>query len=181
MWVNLPKKYKMCEPRYQDIFSKDIPTKSVNGVTVQVIAGESMGISSPTQTYTPVNYLEFKLEKNASFTQQVPNGWATFIFILEGNGVFGEKQPVEAKAENTVIWSDMGDTVSFKNEKNDLLRLLLISGQPLKEPVIHGGAFVMNTQQEIEQAHQDFYNFANGFERARTWKSDILKQRMSAK
>jgi quercetin 2,3-dioxygenase len=168
----------MCEPRYQDIIAKNIPTKSVNGVTVQVIAGESMGLSAPTQTYTPMHYLEFKLEKNASFTQQVPAGWTTFIFVLDGMGVFGEKRPVEAKAENALILSDDGDSIQFKNENSDLLRLLLISGQPIKEPIVHGGAFVMNTQQEIEQAHHDLHNFQNGFERARTWKSEELKKRL---
>ena len=54
----------------------------MDGVTVGVISGESMGLTSPTQTYTPIHYLEFKLEKNASFTQEVPKGWSTFIFIL---------------------------------------------------------------------------------------------------
>ena len=169
LWINLAKKHKMVEPRYKDLLSINIPSKSVNGVTVKVMSGESMGLKVPSYTYTPIYYLDFRLETNATFTQPLPIDWNAFILVLDGTAVIGNKL-VEADTHNTALLTK-GDSVSFRNEKKQLLRLVLVAGEPINEPVVMNGPFVMNTEAEIKQAYKDLEMFKNGFENARTWRS----------
>ncbi len=73
-------------------------------------------------------YLDFKLEKNSQFTQPIPSGWNAFIYVLNGQGVFGTKKLIEVTAHNTIVLTK-GDSVSFQNNKSELLHLILISGR----------------------------------------------------
>ena len=179
LWVNLKKQDKMVEPAYQEHLSTDIPTKREDGVSVKVIAGESMGIKSQVRTRTPTYYLDFKLdewceEKKAtqkSFKQKIPIGWTTFAYILEGNLVFGSGQET-ISAHNTVVFSSDEDTLMFRNGSKQPAHFVLIAGQPINEPVSQYGPFVMNSEEELQQAMKDFKNCQNGFESAREWKSD---------
>ena len=117
-------------------------------------------------------YLDFKLEPNSSFTQAVPSDWNGFIFILDGEGVFGvDNNEVKGIAHHTLILSQ-GDSVNFANRSKSDLRFVLIAGKPLNEPIVQHGPFVMNTDEEIQQAINDFRNGKNGFENARNWTSD---------
>lgn len=103
LWVNLKKEYKMVEPRYQELVSKDIPVVSKDGVTVKIISGESMGVKSPVKTYTPTMYLDFKLEPNATFSQPTPNHYNTFLYTLEGDLFVGEDTS-PTPAHHTVVF-----------------------------------------------------------------------------
>lgn len=179
LWVNLAKEYKMIEPSYQELKDSEIPKKSENGVHVKVIAGESMGIKSPIYTRTPTMYLDFKLEKGSSFTQQVPNDWNALIFVLNGCGIFGSAiKPEKAKAHHTLIFS-LGDSIFFKNEESELLHFVLIAGKPINEPVVQHGPFVMNSEEEINQTFKDYRQGKNGFEKAPTWRSEGIERSMA--
>lgn len=107
----------------------------------------------------------------------MPTDWNAFIFVLEGVGRFGSlKMTTESGAHHTLVLTK-GESVYFKNEKNDPLRFVLIAGQPLNEPIVQHGPFVMNTEKEIHEAFED-YNFGkNGFEKAVGWKSQSGNKR----
>lgn len=168
LWVNLKKEFKMVEPSYQELQSEDIPKAQENGVQVKVIAGEAMNIKSPVRTRTPTYYLDFELDAGSSHTQQVPEGWTTFIYTLEGEISFSS---TTIQAHHTVVFSKQGDSLQFTNDKSQKARFVLISGEPINEPIVQHGPFVMNTQKEIAQAIRDYQEGTNGFEKAHDWKS----------
>jgi redox-sensitive bicupin YhaK (pirin superfamily) len=177
LWVNLSKQYKMVEPHYQDLKDNQIPRASQNGVHVKVIAGTSMNITSPVYTRTPMMYLDFKVDRGGSYSQEIPRHWNGFIYILEGSGTFGPtNNPTKASKRQTVLLTkEDEDFITFRNDDLEQLHFVLIAGQPLNEPVVQHGPFVMNTQAEIEQTFQDYQLGRNGFESARNWRSDYIK------
>ena len=162
------------EPNYQELEGKDVPKASKDGVSVSVIAGESLGIKSPVYTRTPTMYLDFKLESGAILHQAIPEGWNAFAYVLEGESTFGSLEAAPIGAHHT-IQLGMGDGVSVWNNSKGLCRFVLIGGQPLEEPVVQYGPFVMNTKEEIIQALQDYQKGKNGFERAKGWHSDPIE------
>ncbi|PQM36459.1 pirin-like protein [Prunus yedoensis var. nudiflora] len=89
LWINLSRKDKMIEPRYQELLSKDIRKAEKDGVEVRVIAGETMGVSSPVFTRTPALFFDFTLKPKAQLHQSIPETWSSFVYIIEGEGVFG--------------------------------------------------------------------------------------------
>ncbi|KAJ7567035.1 hypothetical protein O6H91_02G129100 [Diphasiastrum complanatum] len=171
LWVNLSSKDKLIEPNYQELEDKDIPKVECNGVRVSVIAGESLGIKSPVYTRTPTMYLDIVLQPGAVLHQPIPEGWNAFAYILEGEATFGTVDSPTISAHHTVQLSP-GDGVSIWNKPGSASRVVLIGGQPLNEPVVQYGPFVMNTWDEIKQAVHDFQHARNGFEKAGSWHSD---------
>ncbi|GLT61641.1 hypothetical protein SLA2020_343330 [Shorea laevis] len=170
LWINLSSKHKMIEPRYQEILSKDIAEATEGGIKVRVIAGEALGIKSPIYTRTPTMYLDFTLKSGAHLQQPIPVSWNAFVYVLEGEGVFGssKSQPVTA---HHILLLGSGNGLEAWNKSSKLLRFILVGGEPLGEPLVQFGPFVMNTQEEIDQTVDDFENFTNGFEKARHWRS----------
>ena len=169
LWVNLKSEDKMVEPEYQELVSNDIPIVEKNGVKVKVIAGKSFGVISEVRTRTPTYYLDFELAKNSEETvQEVPEGWTTFVYILEGEVNFSGET---VKAHHTAVFGG-GDCIKFSNADTRSSRFIMISGEPIGEPIVQHGPFVMNTEEEIEQAITDYQRGQNGFEKVRTWKSD---------
>ena len=161
LWVNLPKKDKMIKPRYQDVDSSKIPIaySNDNNIRVKIIAGESMGQNAVIDTKTPIMYLHFTLEPGSSVTQKVPKDYNSFVYVIGGEGLFGdEKKP--AKKEQAVFFKTDGDEIFFSNSSDakDPLDVLLLGGVPLGEPVARYGPFVMNTQEELDQAAEDYRN-----------------------
>lgn len=171
LWVNLSSKDKMIEPNYQELEDKDVPKVQRDGISVSVIAGEAMGIKSPVYTRTPTMYLDFQLEPGAVLHQAIPEGWNAFAYILEGESSFGSPDVPAIGAHHTVQLG-MGDGVSVWNKSKGLCRFVLIGGEPLNEPVVQYGPFVMNTKEQVMQAIQDYQKGRNGFERASGWQSD---------
>ena len=164
LWVNLPKKNKMMKPRYQEIPNSKIPTRTTkNGnVSVKVIAGESLGEKAVIDTITPIMYLHFKLEPDSKIVQQVPEEYHVFAYVIKGKGIFEQNDNGNKIIErgNLVIFDKVGKEVYLQTVKDskDPLELLLIGGIPIKEPIARYGPFVMNTQQEIFQAIEDYRN-----------------------
>ncbi|KAI6652091.1 Pirin-like isoform X2 [Oopsacas minuta] len=173
LWVNLPAKYKMCDPRYQELKSKDIPKVEKDGVMVAVIAGKAMGIESKVYTTTPIYYLDFKLQPGASHFQEIGKTWNAFIYILDGKGLFGNVGgSKECSAHYTLLFNQKGDGIRFENNGSEVLHFVLVAGQPIGESVAQAGPFVMNTNDELRQAMLDFRMCTNGFEDANGWKSE---------
>jgi redox-sensitive bicupin YhaK (pirin superfamily) len=154
LWVNLPAKDKMTAPRYQDISSERIPVvHPVDGVTVKVIAGELAGATGPVEgIVTAPIYLDIALEPGAQIDIPLPEGHHAFAYVFDGSDaqVAGEKL---ARSELAVLSS--GDSVRIAG-RDASARVLLVAGQPLKEPVARYGPFVMNTPEQIHEAIADF-------------------------
>ena len=157
LWVNLPRKYKMVKPRYQNMHAKDMPVREENGALIRVYSGSSGDIISNTLNYAPVTFVEIVLEKGSSVIQDLPGTYNGYIYVLEGSGKFGENK-VEAKKGQAMWLSSTDEEIrsSIHISANENLRILLFAGEPIKEPVVAYGPFVMNTEEEIRQAYQDY-------------------------
>jgi redox-sensitive bicupin YhaK (pirin superfamily) len=157
LWVNLPRKNKMVKPRYQNMHASDMPVRQENGALVRVYSGSSGDVVSNTLNYTPITFVEMTLEKGASIIQDLPGSYNGFIYVLEGSGTFGENK-VEVK-KGQAMWLGSADEASrsgIQVSANEKLRLVLFAGEPLREPVVARGPFVMNTEEEIRQAYRDY-------------------------
>ncbi|XP_048333913.2 pirin-like protein [Ziziphus jujuba] len=170
LWINLSSKDKMIEPRYQELLSEDISRAEEDGVEVRVIAGESMGVRSPVYTRTPTMYLDFTVQPRRQVHQSIPESWNSFVYIIEGEGVFGTPNSSPVSAHHILVLGP-GDGLCAWNKSSKPLRFVLIAGQPLNEPVVQHGPFVMNTQAEIDRAIEDYHYCKNGFEMAKYWRS----------
>jgi len=174
LWVNLAKKDKMIAPAYQELLSKDIPVAEQNGVKVRIIAGESMGVRSKVYTRTPTMYLDFEMNPESSLSQVVPAGWNAFVYILSGSAKFGPVGSQHAgEPHSTLVLSTDANSLDMQNDGPEKCHFVLIGGQPLNEPVVQQGPFVMNTQEEIKQAFDDYRKGKNGFEKAEGWHSSV--------
>ncbi|KAG0013400.1 hypothetical protein BGZ81_001047, partial [Podila clonocystis] len=175
LWINLPKEHKMCEPQYQELLDGEIKRATPqDGVVVKVIAGESHGVKSQVYTRTPTMYLDYKMEKNKTVEQSIPASYTGFIYMLKGTAYIGDKE-FEGKAHHTLTFSEDGtDTIKITT-KDENAHFVVIAGEPLKEPIVQHGPFVMNTQKEIYETFIDYQYGQNGFERARNWQSSIAQ------
>ncbi|KAG2726170.1 hypothetical protein I3843_01G097900 [Carya illinoinensis] len=170
LWINLSSRDKMIEPSYQELLSDEIVRAEEDGVEVRVIAGESMGVRSPVHTRTPTIFLDFTLKPRAQVHQSIPASWNSFVYVIEGEGVFGSSNSAAVAAHHVLVLGP-GDGLSAWNRSSKRLRFVLIGGQPLDEPVAQYGPFVMNTQAEINKTIEDYQYCKNGFELARSWRS----------
>jgi len=172
LWINLPREHKMCEPHYQQLRDEEIPRAvPQEGVTIKVIAGESHGISTGrVYTRTPTMFLDFKMEKNRMVVQSIPASYTGFIYVLKGTVYIGDHE-YEGKAQHTLTLSEDGaETIKLQTKDEDT-HFVVIAGQPLREPIVQHGPFVMNTKEEIYKTFIDYQYGQNGFERARSWRS----------
>ncbi|XP_072672739.1 pirin isoform X3 [Canis lupus baileyi] len=130
-------------------------------------------LQSKIYTRTPTLYLDFKLDQGAKHSQPIPKGWTSFIYTISGNVYIGpDDAQQKIEPHHTAVLGE-GDSVQVENKDPERSHFVLIAGEPLREPVVQHGPFVMNTNEEISQAILDFRNAKNGFERAKTWKSKI--------
>ncbi|KAF4093275.1 hypothetical protein AMELA_G00000250 [Ameiurus melas] len=173
LWVNLRKADKMVEPQYQELKNSQVPKPSKDGVTVAVISGEALGVKSKIYTRTPTVYLDFRLSEGAKHVQPIPLGWTAFIYTLSGTVHTGpEEAQKEVEPHHTAVFED-GDCIRVENKAAEVAHFVLIAGEPIKEPVVQHGPFVMNSEEEIEQTITDYRTCTNGFERAKRWQSKI--------
>ncbi|KAL0362891.1 UNVERIFIED_CONTAM: Pirin-like protein [Sesamum calycinum] len=155
---------------YQELSSRDIAEASKDGVRVRVIAGEALGIKSPIYTRTPTCWTSLS-SPGSQIRQPIPESWNAFVYVLEGDGIFGTARSSAVSAHHLVLLGS-GDGVEAWNRSSKPLRFILVGGEPLGEPVVQYGPFVMNSQEQIDQTIEDYENCANGFEKARHWKSE---------
>lgn len=154
LWVNLPARDKMCAPRYQDIPADAVPLITpAPGVQVRVLAGALGDIEGPVRAVaTAPVYLDITLQPSTQFSVPLPREHAAFAYVFEGETAIGDATAVQ-RGQLAVL--DSGDSVTLTAGKSGA-RMILVAGQPLREPVAKYGPFVMNTQREIVQAVEDF-------------------------
>jgi len=155
LWVNLPAKDKMTAPRYQDIAPERIPDVALKDASVRVIAGSFAAARGPVQDVaTEPVYLDLRLRAGASVDVPLPAGHNAFVYVYEGQARVGDG------ASRDLVRGDLGLLGAGSGVRigatDSPARLILVAGRPLNEPVAKYGPFVMNTQQQIAQALEDF-------------------------
>jgi len=159
LWANLPASHKMMNPRYRDIKSSQIPETSLNDnkVNIKIISGEINGIRGPVQDIiTDPEYLDVKISPQSELIHYIKEGYNAIAYIIEGEGYFDEDKKELVTKETLVIYRD-GDMVKISTEDSGV-RFLLISGKPLKESVAWRGPIVMNSDEELRVAFQEYQN-----------------------
>jgi len=154
LWVNLPARDKMAAPRYQSILNREIPAVSLPGAqgTVRVIAGEFAGAKGPAKTFTPIHVWDLRLESDQRVDIPVPDGWTTMLAVLKGTVRVNGSEPIGAAEVG--LFDRAGSRIGIDGGKG--VTGLLLSGEPIDEPIVGSGPFVMNTPQEIRQAIADY-------------------------
>jgi quercetin 2,3-dioxygenase len=162
LWVNLPAKHKMTAPGYQPILSQSIPRIELSNSrgSIRVIAGEHEGHMGPAKTFTPMNVLDIRLKKGEELVLPVADGWNTSVVVLRGALEGGVDSGVVAKDAKMLMFSQEGEDIKIKALEDSVA--LMLSGEPIDEPIVGHGPFVMNTRQEIDQAISDFNRGAFG-------------------
>ncbi|EAP9886321.1 pirin family protein [Salmonella enterica] len=154
LWVNLPMKDKMTTPAYQSITQDIIPTVTLpdDAGTMRVIAGRYEEAKGPADTFSPLNVWDMRLLRDRQLMLSQPEGWSTALVVLKGNITLNGTTPVNEA--QLVVLSQQGKTLHFETSSD--ASVLLLSGEPLNEPIVGYGPFVMNTKQEIAEAVHDF-------------------------
>ncbi len=151
LWVNLPASDKMAKPGYQAITSADIPTVGLEGGKARIIAGDLEGVRGPARTFTPVNLWDVRLDADTEVSLPLPAGHNAMIAVLSGHVTIGETGVGEAEIAR---FSTEGEGVTLRSVGDSML--LVMTGEPIDEPVFGYGPFVMNSEAEIRQAVDDF-------------------------
>jgi quercetin 2,3-dioxygenase len=161
LWVNLPAAEKWVDPRYQDLEAGDslLLTSADGGALVRVIAGEVDGHRGPGSTHTPITLVHATVQPGAALALPWPSGHNALVYALAGSGVIGpDGQPIHS---GQLAVHGAGDHLSIRADqvqesRHPALELLVLGGQPIREPVAAHGPFVMNTRAELVQAFEDY-------------------------
>ena len=175
LWANLPASHKMMDPRYRDVKSSQIPEVALaKGVKVRIICGQVNGVKGPAQDIvTDPEYLDVTVPSQSAFKYPTRKGHTVFAYVIDGQGYFDEgrnsyayeveganyfdfKRECLIAPENLIIYGD-GDEVLISTAREQL-RFLFVSGKPIKEPVAWYGPIVMNTQEELKVAFEEYQN-----------------------
>ena len=152
LWLNLPKKLKMIDPSYNDIPSQNIPEVNIDGGKVRIISGTYKGIEGPGLPHTGVSYFDVILNPSKGIEISLDNFWNTFIYVYSGEAII--ENEIIQKGQLAVL-SEKG-LLKFTSNKKSILKCIVISGEPLNEPIARGGPFVMNTKEEVLKAFNDY-------------------------
>jgi len=154
LWVNLPKAQKMSRPKYQTLLNEQIPVVQLgSGSYARVIAGELDGVTGPAQTFTPVNVFDVRLKAGSRAKLSLPERHNAGVVLLKGDVVLNLTEPLDGEAKIALLSSE-GEGVTISAKQDSIL--LVLSGEPINEPVASYGPFVMNSRAEIMQAVEDY-------------------------
>lgn len=160
LWVNLPAKDKMCEPRYQDIAPSAVPViNTTTNATIRVLAGVVGDVTGPViGVVTNPTYLDVTVQPSGHYTHSLPFDHTAFVYVFDGEGSFGPAENQTVVPINTLAVFKHGDKIEAKCATGSpkSVRFLLVAAHPLKEPMARRGPFVMNTREEIIQAFTDY-------------------------
>ncbi len=159
LWANLPSSHKMMDPRYRGITKDQIPEVELNGgdVKIKIICGEVQGIKGPVQDIvTEPKYLDVTIKPNSEFRHSIPRGHNAFAYVVGGKGYFDDEKKQLISNENLVIYRE-GDEILISTAE-EKVRFLLVSGKPIREPVAWRGPIVMNTEEELRIAFEEYRN-----------------------
>ena len=154
LWVNLPAKDKVSPPKYQSVSKETIKSHALEdglGI-VEVIAGNYKDVEGSASTFTPIAMYNLKAQKGAHASFNIPASYNTFILVVEGNVIVNGSD--EIKVNHMALLANEGEEFTL-DVKEDAV-VFIAGGEPINEPIVHYGPFVMNTEQEIEDAIQDF-------------------------
>ncbi|HOS82599.1 MAG TPA: pirin family protein [Methanolinea sp.] len=159
LWVNLPRKNKMMDPRYQELGVEEIPRVTPNdGVSIIIISGNAAGISGPVRDIiAEPEFFDISLGPDIEFSQAVRPGYMAAAYIIGGTGTFDRHQNKEVENRTMLLFGDSGTSVDV-HAGDGGVRFLYFSGKPLREPIAWGGPIVMNTQDELRQAFAEYRN-----------------------
>jgi redox-sensitive bicupin YhaK (pirin superfamily) len=154
LWVNLPAKDKRAAPGYQGILSSQIPVVSLpdRQGSVRVIAGEFAGKKGPARTFTPIHVWDLRLASDQRIDLALPDGWTTALVVLRGALHVNGSEPIGAAEVG--LFDRAGTSICIDSAKD--ATALLLSGEPIDEPIVGSGPFVMNSTREIRQAMADY-------------------------
>lgn len=154
LWVNLPAKDKMSEPGYQEILSHNIPVVDLpdGGGRMRLIAGDYSGTRGAARTFTPLNLWDMRVAAGAKVSLPIPEGHNAMLLVLMGGVTVDNGETVGER--HIVHFTSKGDAIAFNADQESAL--LLMTGEPINEPVVGRGPFVMNTQDEIRVAMNDY-------------------------
>lgn len=154
LWVNLPKKDKNTDPKYQAVTRENIERVELpeNAGTIEVIAGEYNGVKGTASTFTPIHMMNAKLKKGGKAEFTFPENYTTTLLIIEGNVIVNGKD--EIPTDHLALMSRNGE--KFEIEASEDAVILVLSGEPINEPIAAQGPFVMNTREELIEAFQEF-------------------------
>ena len=161
LWVNLPSKDKMINPRYQDITPGAVVLRASGdaGALVRVIAGDVAGTHGPGATHTPISMVHATVAPGASLELPWEPTYNALVYALAGRGTVGEEATPIHEGQLAVLGGGGHLVVSASpraDGRSDALELLILGGEPIREPVATYGPFVMNTREELAQAYEDF-------------------------
>ncbi|AKP49561.1 pirin family protein [Cyclobacterium amurskyense] len=161
LWVNLPQKDKMSEPKYQAIKKEDINQHKLKNDAghIEVIAGEYNETKGIASTFTPLHVLNVKLNESGKAVFTFPSNYNTALLVLEGSIVINGNEKIQT--DHLALMANDGETFEVEADKEALL--LLLSGLPIDEPIVSHGPFVMNTKKELLEAFDDFNNGKFGY------------------
>ncbi len=157
LWANLPSSHKMMDPRYRDVIKEQIPEVRINNgkIIVKIICGTVNGVKGPVQDIvTEPEYLDVTVNPNTEFERTIKKEHNVFAYVIDGEGFFDLNRNNLIKRENLVLYRE-GDSIHIST-KNEKVRFLLISGKPIREPVAWYGPIVMNTDEEIKIAFEEY-------------------------
>lgn len=161
LWVNLPSKFKTTPPKYQGIENNAMSKYQIdngNGV-VELIAGSYKGLNGSASTFSPVNLFNTLLNKGVSADFSFPENYNTGLLVIEGEVKINDSEIV---SENYfVLFRHDGETIKIESLKKS--KVLILSGEPINEPIASGGPFLMNTNEEIQEAFDDYYSGKFGY------------------
>lgn len=153
LWVNLPAKDKMTAPKYQAIMHSQMGVYELpdNKGVVEVVAGEFEGVKGPAFTFTPMHMYNLRLNQGAKIKLTFPQHYNTGILVLEGSVRVNDSEV--APTDNFILFRNEGTDIMLEASEDALL--LALSGEPINEPIVPYGPFLMNTKEEIVQAYND--------------------------
>lgn len=154
IWVNLPAKYKMSAPKYQSLTDENIGVFKIDsrGSITRVIAGDFKGVKGPAKTFTPVEMYDIRLQKDAEVSFELPEVYNSMLLVSKGKIKINHEK--EAAFKDFVLFGHVGDTIQLNAIEDSFI--LILSGEPISEPIASYGPFVMNTKQEIVDAIDDY-------------------------
>lgn len=155
LWVNLPKKDKMGTPKYQGLLNSKLGKYQLpdNGGIVDVIAGEFKGVKGAASTFTPMHMYNLKMNRGTSTSFELPSNFNTGILVIEGSAMINGEV---ATTDHFILFKNEGETIAIEASENSIL--LVLSGEPINEPIMAYGPFLMNTKEEIMQAFDDLHH-----------------------
>lgn len=159
LWVNLPAKDKLSPPKYQPLKNSEFGKFKAGGVEVDVIAGEYKGVKGPALTFTPVNLMNVKLTKGSTADFSFSAVFNTAMLVIDGNITVNDSE--SAPVNHFVLMANDGE--DFKVTASEDSLILLLSGEPINEPIAAHGPFVMNTRQELIEAFEEFQSGKFGY------------------